>query len=583
MNTLIGLSVSAALGLSLWNIFRGHFSHVYFDSAAFITAFVMLGQSMEGFVKSRVSDYISNLVSLLPRTAFIKTDQGLREAELNDIKPGDIVFVAQGARVPVDGILINPSSFDLSIISGETRAVDKLALDLVVQGAMNLGQPVEMSVTKSNKDSYFKLISDSVNQSIQLKPKSRGRIDRIALWFVPLVVLLSGFTFYYWSSRLGDEQAIAMALSVLVIACPCAIGLAVPISFLVGVLRAGRKGILIKTLDAIEKAADVDLIAFDKTGTLTKGSPKVARLKTIENISHRDILLLAASLETLSDHPYARAIRDHAKEQGVAPLNVSDSQVVSGKGIVGLVDFQGKKSKAIVGNLVWLFENGYDSTRVPADLTWEAEGSSETVLWVGVEGKILGVILLQDEIRPEAKDALRALSSYQLGMITGDSENIARSISKQLQLKFYHAGVLPEEKATIVKRLSAPKKKGMDMIEEQVAFVGDGVNDGPALATAHLGIAMGRGTSLAQETADVVLVRDDLTAIDSFFKIAKTTRVLIVQNLLISFGYNIIALPLAAGFLYHYFGSLIRPEVAAIAMVTSSLAVLLNSLRVVRK
>lgn len=581
MNTLVGFGIVAAFALSIWN-FRKGVSHYYFDSAAFIAALVILGQYIESMIRQAVNRQMSSLVGLLPAEARLIANTGEIFVRPEELKVGDRVRVLVGERVPVDGKLISASSFDESVLTGESRPVDRAANQSVVQGSLNVGQPVDFDVERISENSLYRQMVKSVQTSLKERPPLQKRVDKIATIFVPVVVVLAAAAAYFWKKQNPDSDIfVVTSLSILVIACPCALGLATPMAFLAGVYGAGRRGILLKSLDAIEKSSDIAQIAFDKTGTLTVGEPSVQRLKSVENISHRDLLQMAASVERRSEHPYAKAILKKSVEEKVEVPEVSDLHVASGKGVRGSLRKAGKESIVCVGNLVWLYENGYDSTKIPQELVWDAEGTHETALWVGVDQKVIGVIFVSDQLRSEAKEVIRKIQDegYVAGMITGDAENVAKHFAKELNLKFFHAGVLPEEKATIVKRLSAPKKKGMDLISEEVAFVGDGVNDAPALAEARLGIAMGSGAALSQTTADLVLLSNDLSQIPIVFEVLKNTRSLITQNLILSFGYNIVAIPIAAGILYPKWGLLLNPGIAALAMAGSSVAVLLNSLR----
>ncbi len=586
MNTLVGISIVAAFSLSIYNWQRGQIEHLYFDSAAFIAALILLGQWVESLVANKVQAHMKKLVGLLPQTARKITSSGEVEIALKDLRIADRIRVFIGERVPVDGRLLSQSaSFDESIITGESRPVVRAAESIVHQGSLNIDQPIEIEVTKTSENSLYEQMVSAVKASLSVRPPIQKKIDLIATIFVPLVVVIAaGMAWFWYHHDPASDVFILAPLSVLVIACPCALGIATPTALLVGVLKASKKGILLKSLDAVEKSSGIDMIAFDKTGTLTQGKPAVQRIKSINNVSHKDILQLALSVEAHSEHPYALAIRERAAAERILPIKIKDLRVAPGKGVSGRVEKDSKTSEILVGNLVWLYENEVDSTQVPSDLLWDVEGTHETSLWVAQDKKIIGVIFLEDQLRPKAKEMLKHLGDlgYQTGMITGDSDIVAKHFAKNLALKFYHAGVLPEEKATIVRRLKEPKKKGMDLIAMDVAFVGDGVNDAPALAAADLGIAMGSGAAISQSTADLILLSNDIEVIPESFKILKQANRLITQNLILGFGYNIVAIPVAAGALYSKFGILLNPGVAALAMALSSITVLLNSLRVLK-
>lgn len=580
MNTLIGIGIVAAFALSFYQWAQGH-THLYFDSAAFIASFVLLGQVFESKALQRIRSHLQRLHRLLPEVARRLNSGNSEEIKVSEIKMGDVLVVASGERLSADGRLLTEATLDLSVMTGESKPQALNVGALVPQGALNIGQIIQIEVTQISEKSLYQTLVSKVELSLKNKPKLQTTMDRIAHIFVPSVVCFAVATFIYWFKiELNLDQAFLKSLTVLVIACPCALGMAVPLAFLTGVIRANRKGLLIHSLEAVQKASEIDLIAFDKTGTLTVGRPAVTRFKSAANISHRDLLIWAASIEVGSNHPYAKAILERAKTDGLQTLSTTSIHIEHGKGVRGRVMVDNKEAELVLGNLTWLFENGFDSTQVPADFQWDSEGTHETTLWLGFDKKYMGLIFVEDALRPEAKEVCQDLgqSGYQLGMITGDSENVARAVSKQLAFKFFHAGVLPEEKATIVKRLAAPKKKGMDMISEQVCFVGDGVNDAPALAAARLGVAMGSGAALTQSSADIILVSNDLRSLPALFSELRSIRILIWQNLSLSFIYNIVAIPLASGLLMRWIPMSITPEVAALAMGLSSISVAVNSL-----
>jgi len=509
--------------------------------------------------------------------------EGYRDVALGEIQVGDSVRVLVGERVPVDATLISKdATLDLSIVTGESKPVFYKLNASVPQGALNVGQPIDLKVSAVATKSLYEQIVNEVQSTLAAKPPLQKKVDRIARWFVPLVVVFAGGVAVFWKQfSPGTDTFITTSIAILVVACPCAIGIATPTAFMVGIFRAARRGILVKSMDAIEKVSDLTTIAFDKTGTLTEGHPKVQRMKAVENFSHSELVQLALSVERDSEHPYAHAIRERAKEENISALPIKDLRVEGGKGVAATVTRDGKNFEVVLGNLVWLFENDYDSTQIPEALQWEAEGGSETALWLGVDKNIKGILLLADPLRTRAREVVQELmdEGFEVGMITGDAENVARAIARELKLSFYHAGVIPAEKGTLVKRMKEPKKKGLDMVTKQVCFVGDGVNDAIALSEAHLGIALASGASISQAASEVVLAKSDVSEVANTIKILRSTRSLVRQNLWISFGYNIIAIPIAAGALLPYAGWTLTPTVAAVAMSASSVTVLLNSLR----
>ncbi len=588
MNTLIGIGIVASFGLSIWNLYRGAFDQVYFETAAFVAAFVLLGQLIETLIQNKMWARMRELTELLPARAHRLSGGQMHDVSLAELSVGDVVRVLVGERVPVDGVVSSDggATFDESIVTGESRPVTRLKSQNAIQGSLNVGQPVDLQVGRASSESLYAQLIEQVQESLKTRPQIQKSVDRMATFFVPLVVLLSITAAIVWIKlEPSTTDAFSIALSVLVIACPCAMGLATPTALFVGVLRGARRGILLKRLDGVDRVGDISMIAFDKTGTLTEGHPTVTRVKAIENIPNSEILQWALSVEASSEHPYAVAIRNHCSQNRLSALKAKDLVITPGRGVSGVVEKDGKSYQVVLGSLVWLFEHGYDPTQVPQDLTWEAEGSNETVIWLGVDQKPIGILMLADRIRDGAAEMVSELSKdgYEVGMISGDSENVVREVAKVLKLKFAHSGLSPQEKASLVKRLMQPKRKMGDFEIKRVAFVGDGVNDAPALADAHLGIAMGSGSALAQSAADVILLSSDLGQIRSTFKILGQTRSLITQNLVLSFGYNILAIPLAAGVLLPSYGILLNPMIASAAMALSSVTVLLNSIRSLRQ
>lgn len=584
MNTLVGLGILASFGLSIYQIFWMNSYELYFESAAFIIAFVKLGQTLEARVQNKMDEYMKTLTSFLPKKTRRLESGSEVEVSIDQIKEGDLISLRVGERVPVDCVIQSQGNylFDVSIVTGESQEVSRKEGEPVPQGALLAGQPVQLMATHVSSSSLYEQLAKEVKKTLSKKPKIQQTVDRITRLFVPAVVLLSGSAALFWKMKFPQENYfILTSVSVLVIACPCALGMATPTAIFVGALRAAKNGFLIKSLDAIEKGSEITTIAFDKTGTLTEGRPEVVGFKAGDNLAHKEILKIAATIEKNSEHPYAEAVRNKAKADGISLYSVVNSEIVAGKGVRATLDMNGKTQKAHIGSLYFLLEEGYESTEVPQDLRWEAEGSGNTALWLGLENKFMGIIFLGDKIRKDAILLTEKLveQKYDVGMITGDTEEVAHQVQKSLGLKFVHAGVLPKEKAALIRKLTEPRKKGLDMFHPKVAFVGDGINDAPALAEAHLGVAMGSGASLSQSAADVILVNGEIGAVSRVFEILKSTRRLIRENLFLSFGYNVIAIPIAAGALIPLYQISLTPKVAALAMALSSLSVLLNSSR----
>ncbi|MGA0163358.1 MAG: heavy metal translocating P-type ATPase [Bdellovibrionota bacterium] len=587
MNTLIGLGVAASYGLSFWIYFSEKGSAIYFDSAAFITSFVLLGQQIENWIYYRVEKQLPDWMSFLPKHARLMESGETREVLLKDLQVGQHLLIAPGERLSVDAQLISENAeVDESLVTGESKPVHKTQSQVLLQGSLNLGQPIEVKSLKANQDSFYSQLVVQVETNLHRKSLIQSRADRWSAILSPIVVLIALGAGVYWGWFKQDYQMMVMSsVSVLVIACPCVLGLATPIALFVAVIRAARRGILLKDLDVVDRAEDISVVAFDKTGTLTEGQPEIEKILTIENLAQRDVLQWAASLEQAFDHPFARAFLRKAKEENIKLFPIQEPELVPGKGIRAKIIKDQKTMSVVLGNMMWLYDNSIEPSQVPQNLLWEAEGTGASVLWMAVDSKVMGIFILSDNLRKEAFSLVQDLRAkkWQVGLVTGDAENVAREISKKLQLDFYHFGVTPDEKSTIVKRLSEKKKKGMDVIFPKVLFVGDGINDAPALAEAHLGIALGSGTALAQHSASIILSSPRLSNIRAALEILRETKVLITQNLSLAFVYNLLAIPIAAGVIYSHWGVALNPSIAALAMSLSSISLVANSVRSLRR
>ena len=587
MNTLIGLGVAASYGLSFWIYFSEKGSAVYFDSAAFITSFVLFGQQIENWIYYRVEKQLPDWMSFLPKHARLMESGETREVLLKDLQVGQHLLIAPGERLSVDAQLISENAeVDESLVTGESKPVHKTQSQVLLQGSLNLGQAIEVKSLKANQDSFYSQLVAQVETNLHRKSLIQSRADRWSAILSPIVVLIALGAGVYWGWFKQDYQMMVMSsVSVLVIACPCVLGLATPIALFVAVIRAARRGILLKDLDVVDRAEDISVVAFDKTGTLTEGQPEIEKILTIENLAQRDVLQWAASLEQAFDHPFARAFLRKAKEENIKLFPIQEPELVPGKGIRAKIIKDQKTMSVVLGNMMWLYDNSIEPSQVPQNLLWEAEGTGASVLWMAVDSKVMGIFILSDNLRKEAFSLVQDLRAkkWQVGLVTGDAENVAREISKKLQLDFYHFGVTPDEKSTIVKRLSEKKKKGMDVIFPKVLFVGDGINDAPALAEAHLGIALGSGTALAQHSASIILSSPRLSNIRAALEILRETKVLITQNLSLAFVYNLLAIPIAAGVIYSQWGVALNPSIAALAMSLSSISLVANSVRSLRR
>jgi len=572
MNTLVVLGVGASVASS----FLGE---IAIDAALFITGFVLLGQAIEASARGRTSAALNALASLRVDTAHRELDDGsVVDVAMADLRMGDIALVRPGERLPGDGIVMAGSagSVDESLLTGESRAVQKVAGDAVIGGSVNGSQALRVQLTKLGKDSTLHNLLRLLREAQASRAPTQRVADRVAAVFVPSMILLAALTFAFWFFFSGIDDAVRFAVAVLVVACPCAMGLAVPTAVVVATGKAASGGILIKGGDILERAAHLNLVVFDKTGTLTEGRPAVVDVSSFEaDASVDDVVAIAAGLEKGSEHPLGLAIVAAAKARTVKARRVKDVVAVAGAGLRGTVD----------GVPV-----GIGNERLLADLGVDVEAVHEVVgaaiaaaiaagrmpLIVARGGRAIGVISLDDAVRDDASAAIAALrqSGIAVRMLTGDRRATADRVGKALGLSpsEIDAEVLPEDKLRVVQRLTS---------SHAVAFVGDGVNDAAALAAATVGIGMGTGTDVAVAAADIALMRPRLVAIADVVRLSRRTRRIMLENLGWAFGYNLIMLPLAAGALSS-FGVALSPILASVAMSLSSVTVVTNSLRLAR-
>lgn len=583
MWTLIGIGVGAAYGYSVVaTLFPGAFpasfrmesGHVpvYFEAAAVIIALVFLGQVMELRARERTGSAIRALLDLAPKTARrIDEDGNEEEIPLDDVKSGDRLRIRPGDSIPVDGkVDEGRSSVDESMITGEPVPVEKEAGDAVTGGTLNKNGTLVMVAERVGADTMLSRIVDMVAKAQRSRAPIQGLADRVAAWFVPAVVLVAIVAFVVWAI-FGPAPsmifAIVAAVSVLIIACPCALGLATPMSIMTATGRGAQAGVLIKDAEALERFAHVDTLIVDKTGTLTEGKPKLTDV-IAENGNEADVLRLAASLERGSEHPLADAIVDAARERDLELSPASEFEAVTGKGVRGKIS---GKSVAL-GNRAMMDHLGFATDRfTDKALTLSDEG--KTAMFVACEGKAIGLLAVADPIKETTPAAIRALHELGLTIImaTGDNERTARAVAGNLGIDDVRAEVLPEDKQALVEELHAKGKS--------VAMAGDGVNDAPALASAHVGIAMGTGADVAVESAGLTLVKGDLNGIVRARKLARATIRNIKENLFFAFVYNALGVPIAAGVLYPVFETMLSPMIAAAAMSLSSVSVIANALR----
>ncbi len=583
MFTLIGMGTGVAYGYSVVatlapRIFpeslrgMGGYPDVYFEAAAAITTLVLLGQVVELRARSRTSAAIRALLDLTPQTArLLGPDGGEKDVPLAQVKPGDRLRVRPGEKVPVDGVLLEGrSTVDESMITGESMPVEKSPESKVIGATINGTGSFVMRAERVGSETLLARIVQLVGQAQRSRAPIQRLADRVAKWFVPIVVAVAVITFIAWS-LFGPQPRLAHALvnavAVLIIACPCALGLATPMAIMVGVGRGARAGVLIKNAEALEVLEKVDTLVVDKTGTLTEGKPQLVGSTAAAGLDPLEVLRLAASLERASEHPLGAAIVRGAQDRQLKLSEPAEFSYSAGKGIQGIVD--GKP--VAVGNRTLMVEVGALGQSKTATFQIGAPGATQ--IFVAIDGKYAGNISVADPIKPSTPDAIRGLRTQgiRIVMLTGDNRAVAESIAKTLGIDEFEAEVLPEGKLEIIRKL-----QGQGRV---VAMAGDGINDAPALAQADVGIAMGTGTDVAMESGGITLVKGDLTGILRARKLSQATMRNIRQNLFFAFVYNAIGVPIAAGVLYPFFGLLLSPIFAAAAMSFSSVSVITNALR----
>ncbi len=549
---------------------------VYFEAAAVITALVLLGQVLELRARSRTSAAIKMLLGLAPKMARILRSDGVEEdIPLDRVQPGDTLRVRPGEKVPVDGVVLQGAgAVDESMVTGESLPAEKGPGDRLIGATVNGTGGLLMRAERVGADTLLAQIVRMVSEAQRSRAPIQRLADVVSAWFVPAVVLIAILTFVVWAlvgpaPSLG--YAVVSAVSVLIIACPCALGLATPMSIMVGAGRGAVAGVLIKNAEALEVMEKVDTLVVDKTGTLTEGKPRLMTVSAAPGFDEADMLRLAAALERASEHPLAAAIVDGAAARGLLLPEVKAFQSATGRGVTGEVE-----GRAVaVGNGRLMEERGIDLGGLAARSdTLRTEG--QTVMFVAVEGRAAGLVGVADPIKDTTSEALALLhrEGIQVVMLTGDNRATAEAVAKKLGIGRIQADVLPDQKAEVVKRLQAEGRV--------VAMAGDGINDAPALAQAQVGIAMGTGTDVAMESAAITLVKGDLRGIVRARRLSRATMGNIRQNLFFAFIYNVLGVPVAAGVLYPFFGLLLSPVIAAAAMSFSSVSVVGNALRLNR-
>jgi Cu+-exporting ATPase len=585
MFTLIGLGVSVAWVFSVFALFfpemfplsmqheGGGTVPVYFEAAAVITALVLLGQVLELRARSRTNAAIQMLLGLAPNTARIVYKDGAeKDIPLEQVQVGDILRIRPGEKIPVDGIVTDgASNVDESMVTGEPLAVEKTAGEKIIGATVNGTGSLLMKAEKVGADTLLSQIVTMVAEAQRSRAPIQKMADTVSGYFVPAVVLIAILTSIIWGLW-GPEPrmayAIVNAVAVLIIACPCALGLATPISIMVGTGRGAMEGVLIKNAEALEIMEKVDTLVVDKTGTLTEGKPQLVSVTTVGTYDEQDILQLVASLERASEHPLAEAIVKGAEARGISLIQVDDFQSITGKGVTGSVNGH----RVALGNHKLLESQGVNEK----DLSQQADkhrAEGQTVMLIAIDGAAAGLIGVADPVKKTTPQAIADLHAEGITvvMLTGDSKTTAQAVASTLNIDQVQAEVLPEQKAQVVKKLQAEGRI--------VAMAGDGINDAPALAQAQVGIAMGTGTDVAMESAGVTLVKGDLNGIVRARRLSRATMRNIRQNLFFAFFYNSAGVPVAAGILYPIFGILLSPIIAAAAMSFSSVSVITNALR----
>lgn len=588
MWTLISIGVGAAYLFSVFalffpGIFPSQFKdmqgnvHLYFEAAAVILTLVLLGQVLELSAHSKTNSAIKALLNLIPPIARIIRDGKEEEIPLEKVKVGDVLRVKPGEKIPVDGVITNGNAIvDESMITGEPMPVDKSNTDKVTGGTINGKTVFELKAEKVGHDTLLARIIEMVNEASRSRAPIQKMVDIVAKYFVQIILAIALITFGVWAiwgPQPAYVYAFVNAVSVLIIACPCALGLATPMSIMVGTGRGAQSGILLKDARAIEEMNKVDTLIIDKTGTITEGKPSLKGFKSFGQLNDEEILKLAASIDANSVHPLAEAIVKGAKEKNIELTELDNFESITGKGVQGM--YQGKKIG--LGNQRLLEDFKASLNKDKAKLVEEWQLSGQTVMYLIIENNVEGIIGVTDKIKETSAKAIQSLQKMGMKviMLTGDNAITAKAVAMELNLDDFKADCLPDDKFNTIKEL---QKQG-----HIVAMAGDGINDAPALAQANIGIAMGTGTDIAMQSAEITLVKGDLNGIAHAKELSKDVMRNIKQNLFFAFVYNILGVPIAAGLLFPLFGILLSPMIAAAAMSFSSVSVIANALRLRRK
>ncbi|MDM3845931.1 MAG: heavy metal translocating P-type ATPase [Aphanizomenon gracile PMC638.10] len=585
MDTLIALGTGTAYFYSLFVtlfpdllISQGLEIHVYYEVAAIVVTLILLGRFFEHRARGKTSEAIHKLMGMQAKTARVMRDGLEMDIPINEVIVNDLILVRPGEKIPVDGKVIDGiSTVDEAMVTGESVAVRKQPGDEVIGATINKTGSFKFKATRVGKDTFLAQIVKLVQEAQGSKAPIQRLADQVTGWFVPTVILIAIFTFIIWFSITGNFTLAMMTMvGVLIIACPCALGLATPTSVMVGTGKGAENGILIKSAESLESAHKINTIVLDKTGTLTQGKPTVTDFVTIKgtaNGNELQLLKLAASVEQNSEHPLGEAVVKYTINQAVSLADVKNFSAIVGSGVQGVVYEQ----LVQLGTQRWLTELGIDTDILePHQTTWESEG--KTVIWLAVNGNLEAIMAIADALKPSSFTAVKALQKLGLEvvMLTGDNQQTAQTIANQVGITQAFAQVRPDQKAAMIKSLQQRKVGNKSPI---VAMVGDGINDAPALAQADVGIAIGTGTDVAIAASDITLISGDLQAIVTAIQLSRATINNIRQNLFFAFIYNIIGIPIAAGILYPFFGWLLNPIIAGAAMAFSSVSVVSNALR----
>jgi len=572
MDTLVAIGTSAAYFYSFATILFPEQlgGHVYFETSAVLLTFIVLGKWLEAVTKGKASEAIKKLMGLQPKTAIVIRKGKEITIPISDVVAGDLIIVKPGQKIPVDGIIVSGhTSVDESMITGESIPAEKIKGDLVVGATINKHGSITFKATKIGKDTVLNQIVRLVEEAQESKAPVQRLADRVSSYFVPAVILIALFSFGLWLFVLGQTFVFSLTVfvAVMIIACPCSLGLATPTAIMVGTGKGAENGILIKGAEALENAHKITTVAFDKTGTLTQGKPKVTDIIALNGSDQREVLTYAAIAEKGSEHPLAGAILEMANSQKIKVAAASSFKAIPGHGIIA----KHKNETILLGNGKLMDEHGVKLSKISVINKLEGEGKTVVILAVGK--KPIGLIAVADPLKATSKEAINVLRrmNKEVWMISGDNERTAKAIAKQVGIapENVMASVLPHNKANKIKEL---QKKG------SVAFVGDGINDAPALAQADVGIALGAGTDVAMESAQIVLIKNDPLDVAAAIDLSNYTVKKIRQNLFWAFFYNSIGIPVAAGVLYPFTGFLLNPMIAGAAMAFSSVSVVSNSL-----